>query len=1370
MYICRMGIHNIVILVVVATVVSYVSAHEDDRVREYVEGMNGYNKRAENLRYQYTIKSWAYNTNITEYNQKQMTEMSLQWSDFAKKEASEAAKFNLSAMTDARLIRQINMILDVGISGYHNSDVLRKIAELEAEMTGIYSSAKWCKTPTECLQLEPGLTAIFTNSRNYDELRDAWKGWRDVSGKMMRSKFQEFVTLMNMAIKAGGKYPDMGAYYRSWYDDAEFENDARKIFDQLAPLYDELHAYVRRKLKMHYDPKHFPSSGHIPAHLLGNMWAQQWNNIYALLEPYPGKGNQNITKAMTEQKYNVTHMYRLAEEFFVSIGLQPMPDSFWTNSMLVKPPDRDVVCHASAWDFHNGTDFRIKQCTIVTGEQLNTVHHEMGHVQYYLEYKHQPYLFRSGANPGFHEGVADIASLSFQTPEHLKEIGLIQELPNGTEGDINFLMKMALEKVAFLPFGYLIDQWRWSVYRGETTPSNYNKAWWDLRCKYQGISPPVARSEQDFDPGAKYHIPDNTPYIRYFVSFVLQFQWHQALCQVMNNTRPLHRCDIYKNKIAGDRLKAMLQMGSSEHWSEALFKLTRGTTGETRKLSAAPLLAYFEPLRIWLKEENQKANETATWDKSNCPSSSFVTVLSGAPTLTASGCLPMIIVACISVSFALVGDIGHMKYPFFERLRRGSVTKTRNRFAPYLNMSLFQILYNKSILCRRDYVQCDCFCYTYFRMGTHSVGLLLVLVTLVSFVSATEDERVQDYLQGINGYNTRAANLSNHYSLKSWAYNTNITEYNQKQMTEMSLQWSDFAKKEALEAAKFNLSAMTNASLIRQINMILDVGISGYQDSDVLRKIAELEAEMTGIYSSAKWCKTSTECLALEPGLTAIITNSRNYDELRDAWKGWRDVSGKMMRSKYQEFVTLMNMAIKAGGKYTDMGAYYRSWYEDPKFENDVREIFNELAPLYDQLHAYVRRKLKMHYDAKYFPSSGHIPAHLFGNMWAQQWNNIYDMLEPYPGQGSQNLTKAMIEQNYNVTHMYRVAEEFFVSIGLKPMPDSFWTNSMLVKPPDRDVVCHASAWDFSNGTDFRIKQCTIVTGDQLNTVHHEMGHVQYYLEYNHQPYLFRSGANPGFHEGVADIASLSFQTPEHLKEIGLIPELPNGTEGDINFLMQMALEKVAFLPFGYLIDQWRWSVYRGETTPSNYNKAWWNLRCKYQGVSPPVARSEQDFDPGAKFHIPGNTPYIRYFVSFVLQFQWHQALCQVMNSTRPLHRCDIYKNTIAGDRLKEMLQMGSSEQWGEALFKLTRGTNAENRKLSAAPLLAYFKPLQDWLTEENQKAKENATWDKENCPSGSFVTVLNGAPTIAATGSLPMLILAFIAVSCLQFADNESK
>ncbi|XP_052287078.1 angiotensin-converting enzyme-like [Dreissena polymorpha] len=656
-----MKIHSVLIIVAVTTLVLDVSALEDDRARAYLEGFNGYNKRAENLTHLVWLKSWAYNTNITEYNLKQMMIVTVLRSDFNKKEASEAAKFNLSAMTNASLIRQINKILDVGISGYNDSDVLRKIAEIEAEMIGIYSTAKWCKTPTECHQLEPGLTEIFTNSRNYDELRDAWKGWRDVSGKMMRSNYQEMVTLMNRAIKAGGKYADMGAYYRSVYEDPEFENDVRKLFDQLAPLYDELHAFVRRKLRTHYGGKHFPSSGHIPAHLFGDMWAQSWSNIYDLLEPYPGKGSYNLTKAMIKQKYNVTHMFRVAEEFFVSLGLKPMPDSFWTNSQLVKAEDREVVCGGEAVDMFNETDFRVRMCTIVAGDYLNTIHHEMGHVQYYLEYHHQPFLFRNNPNPGFDEGVADIATLSFLTPEHLKLIGLIQELPNSAEGDINFLMQMALEKVAFLPWGYLVDQWRWSVFRGETSPKNYNKAWWDLRCKYQGISPPVARSEQDFDPGAKTHIADNTQYISYFVSSLLQFQFHHALCQLMNNTRPLHRCDIYNSKTAGDRLKSVLQMGASVHWEEALFKLTKGTIGETRKLSAAPILAYFEPLRIWLKEENRKANETASWDKNNCPPGSFVTVLSGVRSLASTGSLTMLLMASIVLSWLAIPWLYNMR-------------------------------------------------------------------------------------------------------------------------------------------------------------------------------------------------------------------------------------------------------------------------------------------------------------------------------------------------------------------------------------------------------------------------------------------------------------------------------------------------------------------------------------------------------------------------------------------------------------------------------------------------------------------------------------------------------------------------------------
>ncbi|XP_052805713.1 angiotensin-converting enzyme-like [Mya arenaria] len=635
---------------------------------------------------------------------------------------------------------------------------------------------------------------------------------------------------------------------------------------------------------------------------------------------------------------------------------------------------------------------------------------------------------------------------------------------------------------------------------------------------------------------------------------------------------------------------------------------------------------------------------------------------------------------------------------------------------------------------------------------TEAFQLLSFTTFVVAVLSQTVDEQVRAYLEDSGGYNERATTLSKTYTVASWIYHTNITSHNQQKMTELSLQWSEFAKNESVKASEFDLNAITDASLKRQIEKILDVGISGYEDTSVLNKIADLEAEMTDIYSAAEWCKSQGECYKLEPGLTEIITNSRNYDELLAAWKGWRDVSGKHMRAKYQEFVELMNMAIKAGERYSDMGDYYRSWYEDPQFETDVRNLFDELAPLYDQLHIYVRRKLKEHYGANKFPTSGHIPAHLFGNMWAQGWSNIFDLLAPYPEADQTNLTKAMIDQNYNVTHMYEMAEEFFTSIRLKKMPDTFWTHSMLERPPDRDVVCHASAWDMNNGTDFRIKQCTIVTGDQFNTVHHEMGHVQYYLEYINQPYLYRSGANPGFHEGVADIASLSFQTPEHLKEIGLIQELPSGNEGDINFLFQMALRKVAFLPFGYLIDQWRWSVYRGQTTPANYNTEWWKLRCQYQGISPPVERSEDDFDPGAKYHIASNTPYIRYFVSYVLQFQWHQALCELIGKAEPLHRCDIYRNITAGNRLKEMLQMGSSKQWGEALFTLTRGTSGETRKLSAAPLLSYFKPLQEWLTQRNAEASDTEIWDKTSCPPGSFRTTSGG--NVVTPGNLLLVLL----------------
>ncbi|XP_033730620.1 angiotensin-converting enzyme-like isoform X2 [Pecten maximus] len=582
-----------------------------------------------------------------------------------------------------------------------------------------------------------------------------------------------------------------------------------------------------------------------------------------------------------------------------------------------------------------------------------------------------------------------------------------------------------------------------------------------------------------------------------------------------------------------------------------------------------------------------------------------------------------------------------------------------------------------------------------------------------------------DGIQFLDEYNTKAGMVYNENVKAAWNYYTNITDENLEAMTASNLESAEFSKDVARNiSARFpNWNTFTRADVRRQFKKLVDLGFSAINDTEKLKSISTLEAELTGIYSTGKVClpEFGKGCLSLEPGLTDLMAESRNYQELAAAWKGWRDASGKKMKSKYTDFVNVMNEAIAFSG-YNDTGEYWRSWYETPTFEQDVKNLYEQLRPLYENLHAYVRRKLMNKYGAQYFPDNGHIPAHLFGNMWSQEWVNIYDLVEPYPEATSVDITAKMVEKGYNITHMYRVAEEFFTSIGLDAMPEGFWTKSMLEKPADREVVCHASAWDFYDGEDFRIKQCTTLTESQLLTVHHEMGHVIYFLAYNNQPVIYRDGANPGFHEGMADIVSLSFQTPEHMKAIGLLDEIPTDDKSDLNFLLKMALDKVAFLPFGYLIDQWRWSVFNGATTPATYNHDWWDLRCKYQGISPPVERSEDDFDPGAKYHIPGNTPYIRYFVSYILQFQWHKALCDEIGYVGPLHRCDVYRDSAAGDLLRNMLMLGSSKPWQEAMEVITGSP-----EMSVLPMVEYFDPLLQWLKEQNKE--ENIGWSSI-CPT----------------------------------------
>jgi hypothetical protein len=386
--------------------------------------------------------------------------------------------------------------------------------------------------------------------------------------------------------------------------------------------------------------------------------------------------------------------------------------------------------------------------------------------------------------------------------------------------------------------------------------------------------------------------------------------------------------------------------------------------------------------------------------------------------------------------------------------------------------------------------------------------------------------------------------------------------------------------------------------------------------------------------------------------------------------------------------------------------------------------MWRQVAPLYYQLHAYVRRRLRETYGPERVTEGGAIPAHLLGNMWAQQWDGLYDLLIPYPNATLPDVTASLKEKGFTPRRMFELADNFYQSLGMEPMTAEFWNRSILEKPRDgRKLVCHPSSINMFDRNDFRIRMCTEVTDHDLFTIHHEMGHVQYFMNYRHLPVLLQDGANSAFHEAVGDTVYYSVATPQHLAAIGLVPKLEATDEYDINFLMRQALLKIPLLPFSLLVDKWRWSVFRGDTPPERYNQEWWKLRFDYQGVKPPVSRDEGDFDPGAKFHIPDNTPYIRYYISTVLQVQFHKALCEAMweethSADRALHHCDIYRSRAAGERFRSMLSLGAAVPWRDALQTLTG-----HRQLDIRPLVDYYKPLYDWLVQNNAAHAQTVGW-----------------------------------------------
>ncbi|MEP4889226.1 MAG: M2 family metallopeptidase [Aliiglaciecola sp.] len=540
---------------------------------------------------------WAYQTYINQDTAALSAYFNEKVTSLATNYAKESAKFN-TVEVDQDTRRKLNLLTNsLVMPAPKDPTKSARLAQIGSELGGMYGAGKYCRSEDECFSL-PEMSNIMASERDPKLLLEMWEGWRQVSPPM-KALYAEQTELANLGAQELGK-KDLSEMWRGSYDmEAEaFGQELDRLWGQVKPFYEALHCHVRAELGEKYGEDVVPQDEPIPAHLLGNMWGQSWGNIYDIVKPEQKMDVIDITKALEEHDYDEIQMVKQAESFFSSLGFAPLPETFWERSMFTQPKERDAVCHASAWDVDNIEDLRIKMCIQKNGEDFSTIHHELGHNYYQRAYNKQPPLYQNSANDGFHEAIGDTIALSI-TPKYLKEIGLVDNIPDASN-DIGMLLKLALDKIAFVPFGLMVDQWRWKVFSGEITPEQYNSGWWQLREKYQGLQAPVDRPADAFDPGAKYHVPANTPYTRYFLAHILQFQFHRSLCEIAGDQGPVHRCSIYGSKEAGTALNNMLEMGQSRPWQEALETLT----GKP-EMDATAILDYFEPLKAWLDEQNQ---------------------------------------------------------------------------------------------------------------------------------------------------------------------------------------------------------------------------------------------------------------------------------------------------------------------------------------------------------------------------------------------------------------------------------------------------------------------------------------------------------------------------------------------------------------------------------------------------------------------------------------------------------------------------------------------------------------------------------------------------------------------------------------------
>jgi len=597
-----------------------------------------------------------------------------------------------------------------------------------------------------------------------------------------------------------------------------------------------------------------------------------------------------------------------------------------------------------------------------------------------------------------------------------------------------------------------------------------------------------------------------------------------------------------------------------------------------------------------------------------------------------------------------------------------------------------------------------------------TVLLIAVLILLVPSLTAAQPS-VQDARDFLATAEQRLLVLANEAQQASWVEENFITVDSESLAARANQRATDEQVRLAKESRRFD-SVKLPPELARKLRLLrTGFTLATPADPKKSEEVSRLATELDGMYGKGRYCPPATtandkKCLDIND-ITRIMAESSSPAELLDVWKGWHAVAPPM-RKDFTRFVELSNLGARELG-FRDTGAMWRSKYDMPPddFAKEVDRLWAQVRPLYVSLHAYVRNRLREKYGPGVVPASGPIPAHLLGNIWAQDWSNIYPAVEPHGAGPGYDLTRILKARNTQPTDMVRYGESFFTSLGFAALPQTFWERSLFVKPRDRDVVCHASAWDVDNVEDLRIKLCIEVTAEDFTVIHHELGHNFYQRAYSKQPYLFRDSANDGVHEAIGDTIALSV-TPEYLVKIGMLDQAPDSSK-DIGLLLARALDKIAFLPFGLMIDQWRWRVFSGQIPPGEYNQAWWDLRLKYQGVAPPTERNELDFDPGAKYHVAANVPYTRYFLANIMQFQFHRALaraagCPAPGSGTPLSRCSIYGSKDAGGRLNRMLELGLSRPWQEALYQLTG-----ERGLDASAILDYFAPLQKWLDEQNK-------------------------------------------------------